>query len=259
MSNNKIMLWNGKAPYVEYTSNGFEGSITEFKVNDKNTAVIVCPGGGYWGKAEHERTPIAKMLNDGGINAYTLDYNVNPCHKYAPLSDAQRAIRLLRSMGYEKVGILGFSAGGHLTCSAGTMFDFKAYPPTDDIDKLSARPDAFIPCYPVVSFYESYSHFGSRDALLREEREDVELAKSLSCERNVTSNTPPCFIWHTANDDVVPVQNSLALASALTANGIYYEMHIYPSGAHGLGLASDRNDISKWADACITFLTNIGF
>jgi len=258
MSNRKIMLWS-KAPYVEYTENGFEGSITEFKVNDNKTAVIVCPGGGYWGKAEHERDPIALMLNAGGINAYTLDYNVHKCHKYAPLSDAQRAIRVLRSMGYEKVGILGFSAGGHLTCTAGTMYDFKAYEPADEIDELSARPDVFIPCYPVVSFVESYSHFGSRDALLREERADYATARMFSCEKNVTKDTPPCFIWHTANDAVVPVQNSLELASALSANGVYFEMHIYPDGCHGLGLASDRNDISKWSEALITFLKNLKF
>ncbi len=258
MSNKKIMLWE-RAPYVEYTENGFEGSITEFKVNDSKSAVIVCPGGGYFGKADHEKDPIAQMLNASGINAYTLDYNVHVCHKYAPLSDAQRAIRVLRSMGYERVGILGFSAGGHLTCSAGTMYDFEAYTPTDDIDKLSARPDAFIPCYPVVSFVESFSHFGSRDGLLGEERGDYKLAERFSCEKNVTKDTPPCFIWHTANDNVVPVKNSLELASALSANGVYFEMHIYPDGWHGLGLASDRNDVSKWTEALVIFLKNLGF
>ena len=258
MSRNKFMLWD-KAPYVDYTNNGFEGSITEYKVNDNKSAVIVCPGGGYGCKASHEGEPIALMLNAGGINAFTLDYNVNPCHKYAPLSDAQRAIRTLRSMGYEKVGILGFSAGGHLTCTAGTMFDFEAYELKDDIDKFSARPDAFVPCYPVVSFTEDYSHFGSRDNLFRDEKDDFALATKFSCEKNVTPNTPPCFIWHTANDGVVPVKNAFALASALSENKVYFEMHIYPDGCHGLGLASDRNDISKWSEACVIFLKNIGF
>ena len=258
MSNKKIMLWN-KAPYVDYTDNFFEGSITEFKVNDNKTAVIVCPGGGYGCKADHEKTPIAEMLNKGGINAYTLDYNVRPCHKYAPLSDAQRAIRVLRSMGYEKIGILGFSAGGHLTCTAGTMYDFEAYEHTDDIDKLSARPDAFIPCYPVVSFIEDYTHFGSRQNLFGSDYENEELAIKFSCEKNVTKDTPPCFIWHTANDACVPVKNSLELASRLSENGVYFEMHIYPNGCHGLGLASDRNDISRWSDNCVIFLKNLGF
>lgn len=256
--NKKIMLWK-KPPYVEHSSIAFEASITEYKVNDKKTAVIVCPGGGYFGKADHENEPIALMLNKGGINAYTLDYSVHVCHKYAPLSDAQRAIRTLRSMGYEKIGILGFSAGGHLTCTAGTMYDFEAYPKTDDIDNFSARPDAFIPCYPVVSFVEEYSHFGSRDGLFNNDRSDYALARRFSCEKNVTKDTPPCFIWHTANDGVVPVKNALALATALSENGVYFEMHIYPNGCHGLGLAEDRNDISTWTKSLIIFLSNIGF
>ena len=258
MENKKFYLWE-KAPYADYAPSGFEPSITEFKVNDKKTAVIVCPGGGYGGKADHEKTPIALMLNKSGINAYTLDYNVKPCHKFAPLSDAQRAIRLLRSMGYEKVGILGFSAGGHLTCTAGTMYDFEAYELSDDIDKFSARPDAFVPCYPVVSFVEDYSHFGSRQNLFSEDNDNVELATRFSCEKNVTPNTPPCFIWHTANDGVVPVKNALELASSLSQNKVYFELHIYPDGCHGLGLATDRNDISRWSEACITFLSNLGF
>lgn len=252
------MLWK-KAPYIEYSDISFEASITEFKVNDKKTAVIVCPGGGYYGKAGHEREPIALMLNSCGVNAYTLDYSVHKCHKYAPLSDAQRAIRTLRSMGYEKVGILGFSAGGHLTCSAGTMYDFEAYTAVDEIDKLSARPDVFIPCYPVVSFIEPYSHFGSRDGLFGEERGDDALATRFSCEKNVTKDTPPCFIWHTANDGVVPVKNALELASALSQNGVYFELHIYPDGCHGLGLAEDRNDISTWTKSLSIFLNNLGF
>lgn len=258
MGNKQITLWS-KAPYIEYSKDNFVASITEFKVNDNKTAVIVCPGGGYGGKAGHEREPIAEMLNKGGINAYTLDYNVAPCHKFAPLSDAQRAIRVLRSMGYEKIGILGFSAGGHLTCTAGTMYNFEAYAPIDEIDKLSARPDAFIPCYPVVTMDKEFTHLGSRQNLLSSEWENEELATLFSCEKNVTSDTPPCFIWHTANDQAVPVRNSIELASSLSKNNVYFELHIYPDGWHGLGLAEDRNDISKWTDSCVIFLKNLGF
>ena len=107
-----IQLWENP-PYIKYSNTEFRASITEFKVNDKPTAVIVCPGGGYWGKADHEKSPIAEMFNQGGINAYTLDYSVNQCHKFAPLADVQRAIRILRSMNYEKIAVCGFSAGGH--------------------------------------------------------------------------------------------------------------------------------------------------
>ncbi len=255
---NKFMLWDNP-PYIAYTNNEFRPSVTEFKVNDKKTTVIVCPGGGYGCKAGHENEPIAKMFNDHGINTFTLDYNVHPCHKFAPLSDVQRAVRLARSLGYEKVAVCGFSAGGHLTCTSATLYNFDAYEKTDDIDKLSARPDAFLPCYPVVSMTEPYSHFGSRQNLLSSDNENEELAELFSNEKHINSNTPPCFIWHTANDNVVPVKNSFALAEALSENKVYFEMHIFPDGCHGLGLALDRNDIGIWSDCACTFLKNLSF
>lgn len=256
--NEKIMLWENP-PYISFTNNEFRPSITEYKVNDKKTTVIVCPGGGYGGKAGHENAPIAEMFNAHGINAFTLDYNVHPCHKFAPLSDVQRAIRTARSMGYEKVAVCGFSAGGHLTCTSATMYNFEAYEKADSIDLLSARPDAFLPCYPVVTMDKSFTHLGSRQNLLSSEWENEELAELFSNEKHINSDTPPCFIWHTANDGAVPVKNSLALAGALSENGVYFEMHIYPNGVHGLGLALDRNDIGTWSPAACVFLKNLGF
>ena len=258
MENRKIMLWK-KPPYIEFSAEKFEASLKEFKVNDKKSAMIVCPGGAYACKAEHEGDPIAEMLNDGGINAYVLDYNVAPCHKFAPLSDIQRAIRTLRSMGYEKVGTLGFSAGGHLCCTSATMYDFEAYKKTDDVDNFSARPDAFVPCYPVVTMDKKYTHMGSRQFLLGDEWENEELAELFSNEKHVTKNTPPCFLWHTATDDAVPVQNSIMLANALIENNVEVEMHIYSHGCHGLGLAKEFNDISTWTQNCVIFLKNRGF
>ena len=122
-----------------------------------------------------------------------------------------------------------------------------------------SRPDAFIPCYPVVSMTEPYSHFGSRQNLLTDEWENEELAALFSNEKHVNSDTPPCFIWHTANDAVVPVENAFALARALSQNNVRFELHIYPDGPHGLGLAQDRNDVRTWADNACIFLNNIGF
>ncbi|MBQ3017345.1 MAG: alpha/beta hydrolase [Clostridia bacterium] len=255
---NKIMLWQ-KPPYISYTDNGFEPSITPYKINNKATAVLVCPGGGYGGKADHEKGVIAEMFNGHGINAFTLDYNVKPCHKFAPLSDVQRAIRTIRSLGYEKVAVCGFSAGGHLTCSSATMYDFEAYPKSDEIDNLSARPDAFIPCYPVVTFNDEFTHLGSRQNLLSSEWESKELIDMFSCEKHVNSNTPPEFIRHTANDEAVPVRNSLELASALSKNGVYFELHIFPSGCHGLGLATGHEDIRTWTQSVGTFLKKLSF
>lgn len=252
------VLWQNP-PYISYTCNSFIPSMNEYKVCDSKTAVIVCPGGGYGCKADHEAEPIALMFNDHGINAFVLDYNVCPCHKFAPLSDVQRAIRFARSLGYEKIAVCGFSAGGHLTCTSATLYDFKAYEPTDDIDRLSARPDAFIPCYPVVTFDESFTHLGSRQNLLSTEWESKELVELFSNEKHINSNTPPCFIWHTATDNAVPVKNSLVLANALIENNVRCELHIFPEGCHGLGLAKDKNDIGIWSDSACTFLKNIGF
>ncbi len=254
----KIMLWQ-KPPYIEYTNNSFEPSIAPFVINESKSAILVCPGGGYGGKAGHEGAPIAKMFNEHGLNSFVLDYNVAPCHKFAPLSDVQRAIRTIRNMGYEKVGVCGFSAGGHLTCTSATLYDFEAYSKTDDIDNLSARPDAFIPCYPVVTFDEEFTHIGSRQNLLSSEWENKTLVELFSNEKHINSDTPPAFIWHTANDELVPVRNSLELAKALSENGVYFELHIFPNGWHGLGLALDCEDIKVWSDCACTFLKKLNF
>ena len=255
---NKIYLWENP-PYISDSSDAFRPSVTEYKVNDSKTAVIVCPGGGYGGKADHEKGVIAQMFNENGINAFTLDYNVNKCHKFAPLSDVQRAIRVARSMGYEKVATLGFSAGGHLCCTSGTLYNFEAYPKSDEIDEYSARPDAFMPCYPVVTFKDEFTHMGSRQNLLGDEMNDPSLIQLLSNEDNITEDTPPCFVWHTATDDCVPVENSIMLISSLAKKKIYFEAHIYPVGCHGLGLAYDKNDVGCWSKNAVIFLKNLGF
>ena len=258
MNERKIFIWQNP-PYAEYSKDAFAASITEYRVNSGSTCIIVCPGGGYSHKAYHEGEPIALMLNSHGINAFVLDYSVAPCHKYAPLSDAQRAIRTARSLGYEKVGILGFSAGGNLTCSAATLYNFEAYAKTDDIDALCARPDVFVPCYPVASMNAEFTHMGSRKCLLGDEWECEELARKFSCELNVDENTPPAFIWHTANDATVPVRNSFELAAALSKSKVPFELHIYPDGRHGLGLAQEHEDIRTWTDNLAVFLKKQGF
>lgn len=247
-----IFLWDTTAPYTDYSPAQAQPSIVEFTVTGAKTAVVVCPGGGYEMKSAHEGAPIAEMLNASGIAAYVLDYRVKPCHYLAPLTDALRAIRTLRAMGYAQVGILGFSAGGHLTCTAATKYDVGSPDAADPIECLSSRPDFFVPCYPVVSFV-SHPHEGSYENLLgnfnqREKRVEF------SCELNVTRDTPPAFIWHTANDELVPVENSLMLASALSAACVAFELHIYPDGQHGLGLAEENPPLNTWTKLCTDFI-----
>lgn len=254
----KIMLWSGLAPHTEDCGGQEQPGIYPFPVAGSRGAVVVCPGGAYSLKAAHEGDPICEMLNEAGISAYRLDYRVAPCRHDTPLTDAKRAIRLVRSMGYEKVGILGFSAGGNLCCCAAVLYDGGDPDSDDPVERLSSRPDAFVPCYAVVSLLH-FSHLGSTRNLLGEDCEDLSLRSRYSAEVHVTGDTPPAFIWHTADDTCVDVRNSLMLASALRECGVEYEMHIYPHGPHGMGLATDDPVVSAWSRDCQSFLIRHGF
>jgi len=242
----KIMLWDGPAPYTAQSPDQEQPSIMDYAVPSSKGAVIVAPGGGYRMKAEHEGAPIAEMIGEAGVSAFVLDYRVAPCDPYAPLTDLKRAVRIVRAMGYEKVAVLGFSAGGHLVCSAATMYDTGNPDAADPVERLSSRPDAFIPCYAVVSF-AAFLHSGSRQSLLGEKAEDWSMIRKFSAELHITEDTPEAFIWHTAADQGVPVENSLRLASALAINGVPFELHVFPFGRHGLGLAKETPDVVQWA------------
>jgi acetyl esterase/lipase len=219
------------------------------------TAVIICPGGGYVHLAfTHEGTDVARMLNGMGITAFLLKYrlpsDVTMVDKtIGPIQDAQRAIQLVRQraagwgVNPERVGIMGFSAGGHLASTAGTHFN-KAY--IDNKDNISLRPDFMVLLYPVISFNDIYGHRGSRDALLGL-HPDTALIREYSNELQVTAATPPTFIVHAEDDDVVPVVNSLYFYEALQRHGILAEMHIYPKGGHGFGMYNSTTK-DKWTD-----------
>ncbi len=254
----KLYLWPGEAPYSAQSPGQAQPSLAPFPVPGARGAVVVCPGGGYVMKAEHEGNPIARMLNSQGIAAFVLDYRVMPCHRLAPWSDAARAIRLVRSLGFRKVGILGFSAGGNLCCTAATHYDAGRPDSPDPVERFSSRPDAFIPCYAVASFGPC-THLGSRKSLLGDEWENDEIARWYSAEENVTPDTPPAFLWHTSEDGAVPVQNTLDLARALADNGVMFEAHVYPKGPHGIGLGSEWGPAGGWGSACCRFLLEMGF
>lgn len=225
---------------------------------ERHGAVIVCPGGGYHHRAEHEGTPVAEWLNSLGISAFVLHYRVAPYQHPVPYLDASRAIRYVRYRAAEwnldpaKIGILGFSAGGHLAASTGIYFDAGNPSAVDPVERMSSRPGIMILGYPVITMGE-FGHPGSRERLLGEVPES-ELITRLSLEQNVSSNTPPAFLWHTANDASVPVVNSLMMAAALSRCQVPFELHVFPEGKHGLGLAPNLPEVAVWKDLCAVWL-----
>lgn len=222
-------------------------------------AVIICPGGGYTGVSyDSEGTDIAKWLNSKGVAAFVLKYRLPNsksviARNKAPLQDAQRAIRLVRQnaekwdISSDQIGIMGFSAGGHLASTLGTHYDEEIDFAGDDIDTLSARPDFMVLIYPVITFNPAYTHQGSKDNLLGE-NPDQKLVDFYSNELHVDKNTPPTFLVHSSNDRSVPVMNSILFYEALSKDGVYAEMHIYPEGGHGYGLALGMDYLQTWTD-----------
>lgn len=249
-------------PYANPDSD-FVPEITEYPSNSKG-AVVVFAGGGYGHRAEHEGPAIGEWFNSIGVTAFVADYRIAPDYKHpAMICDAQRAVRYARSradeMGFDadKIAVMGFSAGGHLAGSVSVHYSKKFYEPTDEIDRESARPDASILCYPVIDMFE-YRHDGSRQNLLgqRSSYADKEL---MALYKHITPDTPPAFLWHTSADQVVPVENTLLYADALAKVCVPFEVHIYPYGSHGLGLAAAEPHVAQWAASLDKWLELIGF
>lgn len=261
----QIPLWEGNTPGIETAAPQHIPTIVPFAAGGDSPAgaVVVCPGGGYSGRAPHEGDPIAQRLNDFGIAGFVCHYRVAPYRHPFPMLDAQRAVRWVRAhageygVNPEKVGILGFSAGGHLAATVATHYDTGDPEAADPVDRLSCRPDAAVLCYPVISFGR-FRHTGSMQNLIGETPPE-ELRQSLSNENQVTPDTPPTFLWHTADDAGVPVQNSLLFADSLAREGVPFELHIYQSGRHGLGLAPEDAHIASWSQLCAEWLKGLGF
>jgi acetyl esterase/lipase len=224
-------------------------------------AVIVLPGGGYITRAPYEGEPIARWLNTLGVSAFVVDYRVAPYKHPANLWDVQRAIRYVRHRATEwnvdpnRLGILGFSAGGHLASAAGTHFDAGNPEAADPVDRLSSRPDFMVLCYALISMCE-FGHTGSLRNLLGDNPSE-EMVRLLSNELQVTSDTPPAFIWHTTDDKSVPVEHALMFASSLSRNKVPFELHSYMTGIHGLGLAQDHPEACTWTDLCARWLRRL--
>jgi acetyl esterase/lipase len=262
-----IPLWTQKEMSNIGEANQGCPSMTLYPVSSGKPApvIVVCPGGGYERRASHEGEPIARWLNGIGIAAVVLNYRVTPYKHPVPLGDAQRAIRKVRHHAEEwgfdanRVGILGFSAGGHLAATAGTHFDKGKDEDEsgDPIDTYGCRPDLMILCYPVITL-GSFTHAGSLLNLLGEDP-DPALVYKLSNETQITMDTPSTFLWHTADDQTVPVENSMMFAAELSLNKIPFELHVFESGAHGLGLAESSPEVRVWSDVCGRWLKKQGF
>jgi acetyl esterase/lipase len=250
-----IPLWANGAPGALGTADEDTPTITPYiapAARAVGTAVIVCPGGGYLHLSmEKEGSDVARWWNSLGVTAFVLKYRLGPkYHHPIELGDAQRAIRTVRAGASEwgirpdRIGMMGFSAGGHLTSSAGTHFDAGKPDAADAIDRQSSRPDFLVLGYPVISFTQNV-HQGSKRALLGD-NPDPKLVENLSNELQVTAQTPPTFLFHTTNDQTVPVENSVMFYLALRKAGVPAEMHIYENGPHGVGLAPMDEALSSW-------------
>jgi acetyl esterase/lipase len=273
-NNAPIPLWpDGKPPGALGTGENDIPTLTLFPAApDKATgaAMVICPGGGYGGLAAHEGAAYAEWLAGNGIAGVVLKYRLGS-HGYrhpVMLQDVSRAVRLTRSKAAEwkidpkRIGLMGSSAGGHLASTLLTHFDAGKSDATDPVERESSRPDLGVLCYPVISM-GPMTHAGSRTNLLGKDP-PADLVELLSNEKHVTAQTPPCFIFHTAEDNAVKVENALEFAAALRKAGVPFELHVFEKGGHGMGLGSGRAGTAPdahhpWTRACLDWLKLHGF
>jgi acetyl esterase/lipase len=263
-----VLLWPDGAPGAVGEEDADQPAVRIYQPEAGRTgaAIVVCPGGGYGVLAmDHEGHQVARWLNTIGVTAVVLKYRLGPRYRHpAPLSDVQRAIRYVRAhaadlgVAAERVGVMGFSAGGHLASTVSTHFDAGRADSDDAVERQSCRPDFSVLAYPVISFTADFSHRGSARNLLGE-NPDPELLASLSNETRVTAETPPTFLFHTGEDKGVPVQNSLVYYRALVEHGVPAELHVYQNGPHGVGLAPGDPVLSTWKERLAAWLKGNGF
>ena len=263
-----IPLWAGTAPGAKGNDPEDIPSIQLYQPpagKASGAAIVVCPGGGYGHLASHEGHDVAVWLNGIGVTAVVLKYRLGPKYQHpVMIQDALRAIRYTRSKAVEwkidpnRIGIMGFSAGGHLASTAATQFIVGDPNASDPIEKLSSRPDLAILCYPVITMTDPFAHKGSRRNLLGE-NPSQQLIDMMSSEKQVIEQTPPTFLFHTGDDAGVPVENSLMFALALRKKKVPYELHIYEHGRHGVGLAQGDPSLNTWPKLLENWLRARGF
>jgi acetyl esterase/lipase len=263
-----LPLWPDAAPGAMGTADADRPDLTAFRPaagTATGASMLILPGGGYGKLSVHEGAGYAVWLNRLGVTCYVLKYRLgsNGYRHPVMLQDAARALRTVRAFARRdgldpaRVGISGSSAGGHLASTLLTHFDAGQTDATDPIERESSRPDLGILCYPVISLGE-FTHAGSRKNLLGE-NPSADLLHLLSNETQVTSATPPCFLWHTVEDKAVPVENSLLFASALRRDGVPFALHVYEKGGHGLGLPEHGKNAPPWDVDCEYWLRDRGF
>lgn len=261
----EIPLWSSNAPGALGSEPKDIPTLTPFLpatgTVKSDMAVVICPGGGYEMLADHEGAGYALWLNQHGIKTFVLKYRLgsNGYRHPVMLQDAARALRYVRAnaskwdINPQRIGIMGSSAGGHLASTLLTHFDSGNASATDPIDKVSSRPDFGVLCYAVISMGDN-THVGSREQLLGK-NPSPELIQNLSNELQVTKDTPPCFIWHTYEDDTVKVENSIDFAMALRKAGVPFDLHIYTKGGHGMGLG----DKHPWSQDLLFWFKSLGY
>lgn len=268
-----IPLWEKDVPGALGTAEKDIPTLTAFLPTDgpaKRTAIVICPGGGYGGLSAHEGSGYAEWLADQGIVGIVLKYRLGSGGYRHPimLQDAARAIRQVRAKAQEwnidpqRIGIMGSSAGGHLASTILTHFDAGKADAADPIETQSSRPDFGVLCYPVISMGPT-THGGSKQNLLGP-NPAPDLVELLSNEKQVTKETPPCFIWHTLEDRSVKVENSLEFATALRKAGVRFDLHIYQRGPHGIGLSIGKHgaapgQVHPWALDLLVWLKQNGW
>jgi acetyl esterase/lipase len=265
-----LPLWPAGAPGAPGKEDKDTPTLTPYLPDPSKATgagIVVCPGGGYGGLAQHEGKDYALWLNEQGVAALVLKYRLgsNGYRHPVMLNDAARAVRLVRARAEDwkidpkRVGIMGSSAGGHLASTLLTHFDGGKADAEDPVERQSSRPDLGILCYPVITMGQ-FTHQGSKNNLLGKDP-SPELVRLLSNELQVTQETPPCFVWHTYEDKGVPVENSLLFAEALRKADVPFDLHVYQKGRHGIGL-NDKPPFEHphpWAKDCLFWLKEHGF
>lgn len=239
--------------------------IDEFVINDgkKHPCILIIPGGGYDHLSDHEGANVAEELNKNGVSAFVLYYRIAPYRHPVYLYDVKRAMRYIRynaeryNIISDKIGVMGFSAGGHLACICAENAGKFQYEPIDEIDAVSDRPDILCMCYPVVTITnENIFHKRSGDNIAGDNNE---VRQALSAELAVPENMPPTFIWHTFEDASVDCRNSLDFCSAMKAKGNKFELHIFPNGRHGLDFAKGIYGTDQWFELFLNWAKGQNF